>query len=87
MLGQATPVLCFTSSDFAAPGTIKLGITSHVAEELSCVSFITLEIHVFVFHGLWRKPLVSGCDGGSMEQRAVMGTMERKPEVGSGAGQ
>lgn len=82
MLGQATPVLSFTSSDFAALDTVK----SHVAEELSYVSFLTLEIHVFIFHGLRRKPLVSGCDEESVEQRAVMGTMERRPEIGGGGG-
>lgn len=55
-----------------------MGITSHVAEELSYVSFITLEIYVFIFHGLRRKPLVSRCDEESVEQRAVMGTIERR---------
>lgn len=82
MLGQATSVLSFTNSGVAALGTVKLGITSHVAEELSYVSFITLEIYVFIFHGLWRKPLVSGCDEESVEQGAVTGTMERGPEIG-----
>jgi hypothetical protein len=61
---------------------IKLVITSHVAEELSYVSFITLEIHVFIFHGLQRKPMVGGCDEGSIGQRAVVDTKKGRPEKG-----